>query len=117
MTEKDEPTASLRDNPLFLTQRAAQALIARCRKALRAEGIDDVNPAQLTILAAVEAHDGISATELAGVVSYEKSTLTPLLDKLEAAGHLLRARDRRTGACSGSSSRRRAASGGARRRP
>lgn len=93
----DKLAQTLRDNPIFLTQRAALALNARCRKALRAKGIDDVNPAQLTILAALETADGATATELSRLVMYEKSTLTPLLDKLEAAGHLLRARDPKDG--------------------
>ena len=93
----DKLALALRDNPIFLTQRAALALNARCRKALRAKGIDDVNPAQLAILAALEAADGATATELSRLVMYEKSTLTPLLDKLEAAGHLLRARDPKDG--------------------
>lgn len=87
------PTPTLRDNPIFLTQRAALALAARCRKALRARGISDVNPAQLSILAAVESADGTTATALSQIVLYEKSTLTPLLDKLETAGLILRARD------------------------
>jgi DNA-binding MarR family transcriptional regulator len=93
----DKLALALRDNPIFLTQRAALALNARCRKALKAKGIDDVNPAQLSILAALEASDGITATELSRVVMYEKSTLTPLLDKLEAAELLLRARDPKDG--------------------
>ncbi len=93
----DKLALALRDNPIFLTQRAALALNARCRKALKAKGIDDVNPAQLAILAALEAADGITATELARAVMYEKSTLTPLLDKLEGGGLLLRARDPKDG--------------------
>jgi|GEM_PF-1143192 len=96
MTAKALP-ASLRDNPIFLTQRAALALAARSRKALKARGIEDINPAQLSILAAIEEGDGTTATELSRVVMYEKSTLTPLLDKLEEAGLLLRARDPKDG--------------------
>jgi DNA-binding MarR family transcriptional regulator len=93
MTAKPALPASLRDSPLFLTQRAALALAARYRRALKARGIDDVNPAQLSILAALETDEGATATSLSHTVLYEKSTLTPLLDKLEAAGLILRARD------------------------
>jgi len=97
MTAKAALPPSLRDSPLFLTQRAALALAARCRKALKARGVDDVNPAQLSILAALEEEDGATATALSRAVMYEKSTLTPLLDKLEGAGLLLRARDPKDG--------------------
>lgn len=97
MTAKAELPSTLRDNPLFLTQRAALALAARCRKALKSKGIDDVNPAQLTILAALEEDEGVTATTLARTVKYEKSTLTPLLDKLEGAGLILRANDPKDG--------------------
>ncbi len=96
MTDKaDSP--GLRDNPLFLTQRASLALAARCRKALKDKGIDDVNPAQLAILTALESADGTTATALSRVVMYEKSTMTALLDKLEAAALVLRARDPKDG--------------------
>lgn len=93
----DKFSEALRESPLFLTTRAALALTARCRHALRAHGIDDINPAQLSILTALEAHDGATPTEIARVVMYEKSTLTPLLDKLEEAGLLVRARDPKDG--------------------
>jgi DNA-binding MarR family transcriptional regulator len=93
----DKPVSAFRDHPLFVTQRAALALAARYRKALRDKGIDDLNLAQLSILAEVEAHDGTTATAVARAVMYEKSTMTPLLDKLETAGHILRARDPKDG--------------------
>ena len=64
---------------------------------LKSKGIDDVNPAQLTILAALEEDEGVTATALARAVKYEKSTLTPLLDKLERAGLILRANDPQDG--------------------
>lgn len=91
MTGKAAP--ALRDNPIVLTQRLAQALQARCREAFREAGLDDVNLAQLTLLTAIEGDDGLSATALAQAADYEKSTLTPLLDRLEAAQLILRARD------------------------
>ena len=67
MTAKALPS-SLRDNPIFLTQRAALALAARSRKALKARGIEDINPAQLSILGALEEGDGTTATALSRVV-------------------------------------------------
>ncbi len=91
MTGKAAP--ALRDNPIVLTQRLALALQARCRQAFKDAGLDDVNLAQLALLTAIEGDDGLSATALAQVASYEKSTLTPLLDRLEASQLILRARD------------------------
>ncbi len=93
----DKLPDAVRESPLFLTTRAALALTARVRRALKIKGIDDVNPAQLAILSVLEAHEGISPTALAREVMYEKSTLTPLLDGLERAELLLRARDPRDG--------------------
>lgn len=88
---------AMRENPIFLTARAALALSARCRKALKGRGIDDVNPAQLAVLAALEAGDGMTPSQLARVVKYEKSTLTPLLERLETAALVVRAKDPRDG--------------------
>lgn len=89
--------AALRESPLFLTTRAALSLSVRARKALRARGIIDVNPAQLSILAALEDKDGVATTELARAIGLEKSTVTPLLDKLEAHQLVARARDPKDG--------------------
>ena len=88
---------AMRDDTLALTTRAATALQQRVRKALSERGFDDVNAAQLAILAAVEADEGITSTGLSRVVRYEKSTLTPLLDKLERAELIARARDPKDG--------------------
>lgn len=87
------PTETRRENPIFLTSRAALALSARCRKALKDRGIDDVNPAQLAVLAALERADGLTPSALARAVRYEKSTLTPMLERLEQAGLVVRAKD------------------------
>lgn len=83
----------LLEDPLFLTTRTAQALTAICRKALREAGVDDVNPAQLSLMSALALHEGLTPTELAREVMYEKSTLTPLIEKLEASGYLARMKD------------------------
>lgn len=93
----DTLPADLRESPLFLTARAALALTQQARKALRVAGIKDVNPAQLSILAMLDGGDGVTPSQIARTLMYEKSTLTPLLDKLEASGLLLRARDPKDG--------------------
>ncbi|MBL8604285.1 MAG: MarR family transcriptional regulator [Myxococcales bacterium] len=89
--------AALRESPLFLTTRAALMLSVRARKALRARGIVDVSPAQLSVLAALEDQDGVTVSALARTLELEKSTLSPLLDKLEAHDLLARARDPKDG--------------------
>jgi DNA-binding MarR family transcriptional regulator len=91
MTSRIPP--ELRDDPLFLTARTALALTARCRRALKEAGIEDVNPAQFSLLCALDTRDDFTPTELAREVRYEKSTLTPLLERLEQAGLMARARD------------------------
>ncbi|MBI5517324.1 MAG: MarR family transcriptional regulator [Deltaproteobacteria bacterium] len=85
------------EDPYFLTTRAATALHALCRKALRDAGVTDLNPAQLAVLAMLDEDEGRSATLLARRLHCEKSSLTPMLGKLEANGHLLRARDPKDG--------------------
>lgn len=90
-------TDALRENPIFLTARAALALSSRCRKALRGRGIDDVNPAQLAVLGALESAEGLTPSQLARAVKYEKSTLTPILEKLEAGALVVRSKDPKDG--------------------
>jgi DNA-binding MarR family transcriptional regulator len=86
-----------RENPIFLTARAALALSTRCRKALKGRGVDDLSPAQLGILAALEEKDGMTPSQLARAAKYEKSTLTPMLEKLEAAALVVRTKDPKDG--------------------
>ena len=52
----------------------------------------DINPAQGRILFALWEEDGIPIRELARRTSLGKSTLTSMLDRLEAAGHITRRR-------------------------
>lgn len=82
---------------MFLTTRAALELTARCKKALSEAGIHDVNPAQASILLALDRRQGITPTQIAHEVLYEKSTITPLLEKLSAAGLLSRVKDPKDG--------------------
>ncbi|MEZ4391823.1 MAG: MarR family transcriptional regulator [Polyangiales bacterium] len=93
----EKRTDVFRENPIFLTTRAALALAARCRRALKDRGVADVSPAQLAILASLDAKDGQTPTELARSAKYEKSSLTPMVDKLEKAGLVLRVKDPKDG--------------------
>ncbi len=57
---------------------------------LKQHGIDEINPAQGRIMFVLWREDGISINELAKRTSLKKSTLTSMLDRLEATGHLER---------------------------
>ncbi|MFX0163281.1 MAG: MarR family winged helix-turn-helix transcriptional regulator [Candidatus Hodarchaeota archaeon] len=79
-------------------QRAGGYLIAKIHqisnrifaKKLKEYEITDINPAQGRILFALWRKDGISINKLAKETSLSKSTLTPMLDRLENIGHLKR---------------------------
>ena len=51
----------------------------------------EINPAQGRIMFVLWSNDGIPIAELAKRTSLAKSTLTSMLDRLEEAGHLVRA--------------------------
>jgi DNA-binding MarR family transcriptional regulator len=57
---------------------------------LKAYGLDDINPGQGRILFALWKQDGVPIQELARRTQLGKSTLTSMLDRLEAAGFLKR---------------------------
>jgi DNA-binding MarR family transcriptional regulator len=68
-------------------------------KILKEYDIDQINPAQGRILFVLWKKDEIPISELAEKTQLSKSTLTSMLDRLEAAGHIIRIRskqDRRT---------------------
>ncbi|MHC4129397.1 MAG: MarR family winged helix-turn-helix transcriptional regulator [Planctomycetota bacterium] len=54
--------------------------------------VDEINPAQGRIMFVLWREDGISIRELAKRTALGKSTLTSMLDRLEASGHLRRVR-------------------------
>ena len=57
---------------------------------LRAHGIHEINPAQGRILFVLWENDGIAIEQLAKRTQLSKSTLTSMLDRLEADGFLVR---------------------------
>ncbi len=59
---------------------------------LKEHGVEEINPAQGRILFALWREDEIPISELAKRTSLEKSTLTAMLDRLEASGFLERVR-------------------------
>ena len=62
----------------------------RLAEKLRRFGLDQINPAQGRVLFVLWQEDGLPMTELARRTSLGKSTLTSMLDRLEAAGYLRR---------------------------
>lgn len=75
----------------FLIARIHQLAGRIFAQKLKDHQIDEINPAQGRILFVLWEQDGISISELAQKTSLSKSTLTSMLDRLEAAGHIERA--------------------------
>jgi DNA-binding MarR family transcriptional regulator len=57
---------------------------------LKEQGVEELNPAQGRIMFVLWRHDGIPITELARQTCLGPSTLTSMLDRLQAAGLLRR---------------------------
>jgi len=57
---------------------------------LKEYGIDEINPAQGRILFVLWENDGIPIRDLSARTMLEKSTLTSMLDRLEAMGYIQR---------------------------
>ena len=90
----DRLPKALRESPLFLTARAAQALTQRCREALAQAGFEDIGAPDLAVLAALEGlPDGENPSKLAKALRYEKSSLTPILVRLREAGLVAQVKD------------------------
>jgi DNA-binding MarR family transcriptional regulator len=60
---------------------------------LKAHGVDDLNPAQGRIIYELWKEDGVSQATLASRTRLDKSTLTLMLERLEAQGQLRRQAD------------------------
>jgi MarR family transcriptional regulator, organic hydroperoxide resistance regulator len=74
----------------FLVSKVHQTSGRIFARKLREHGIDEINPAQGRILFVLWKKDGIPIGELAAGTGLDKSTLTSMLDRLEAAGQLVR---------------------------
>ena len=57
---------------------------------LKEYGVEDINPAQGRIMFVLWQNDGIAINDLSKETSLSKSTLTSMLDRLEATGFLRR---------------------------
>src|SRR4051794_41895871 len=75
-----------------LLVRAGTAVARRQQRLLAGHGL---SPTALALLAALDVADGLSHRELAAELDVSPATLTPVVDALDAAGCLVRARDPR----------------------
>jgi len=74
----------------FLIAKIHQVAGRILARKLKEQGIDEINPAQGRIMFVLWREDGISINELAKRTALKKSTLTSMLDRLEASGHVER---------------------------
>ncbi|MCO1654700.1 MarR family winged helix-turn-helix transcriptional regulator [Pseudonocardia humida] len=89
MSEADDATAL----PWEVLLPRAGAAAARCHRSLLAD--HGLSPTALALLDQLDRRDGLSHRELAALLGRTPATLTPVVDALEEAGSIGRARDRR----------------------
>lgn len=89
--ERKEPQVEFGtlEDSIFFELRRAQWLVFQ---SLERRQVDRVTPGQTTILALVARNQGISQIDLARAVSIERSSLGEIVERLESAGLLRRAR-------------------------
>jgi DNA-binding MarR family transcriptional regulator len=83
------PTADV--DPLEVLLPRVGAAVARHQQRLAAR--DGLTPTAVAVLAALDPGDGPSHRELAARVGLSPATITPVLDRLEAAAEIRRERD------------------------
>jgi DNA-binding MarR family transcriptional regulator len=79
----------------FLLSRAAWAMNNYVNRILKERNLPDISVAYFAVLQALWENDGLSISDLGEKVQLEKSTMTSLIDRMEAAG-LLRREDHPT---------------------
>ncbi len=85
------------DKPGHLARRFQQIAVAIFHAEVEAAGYD-LTPVQYAALGAVEAHPNIDQVTLAGLIAFDRTTITGVIDRLVQKGLLLRqvnSRDRR----------------------
>ena len=70
----------------FLLSRATWAMNNSVNRMLRENGLADISVAYFAVLQALWEMDGLSISDLGEKVQLEKSTMTSLIDRMEAAG-------------------------------
>ncbi len=79
----------------FLLSRAAWAMNQYVNRMLKENGLEDISVTYFAVLLALWENDGIGITDLGERVQLEKSTMTSLIDRMQAA-RLLERRDHPT---------------------
>jgi DNA-binding MarR family transcriptional regulator len=74
----------------FLLSRGAWAMNNYVNRMLRERGLPDISVAYFAVLLALWEDDGLSISDLGEKVQLEKSTMTSLIDRMEAADLLRR---------------------------
>jgi DNA-binding MarR family transcriptional regulator len=74
----------------FLLSRATWAMNNAVNRMLRESGLGDISVAYFAVIQALWETDGLSISDLGEKVQLEKSTMTSLIDRMEAAGLLRR---------------------------
>ena len=74
----------------FLLSRAAWAMNNLVNRYLKENGLADISVSYFAVLNALWESDGLSISDLGEKVQLEKSTMTSLIDRMEAAGLLRR---------------------------
>jgi DNA-binding MarR family transcriptional regulator len=70
----------------FLLSRATWAMNNAVNRMLRENGLPDISVAYFAVLQALWETDGLSISDLGERAQLEKSTMTSLIDRMEAAG-------------------------------
>jgi DNA-binding MarR family transcriptional regulator len=74
----------------FLLSRGAWAMNNYVNRMLKERGLPEISVAYFAVLLALWEDDGLSISDLGEKVQLEKSTMTSLIDRMEAAGLLRR---------------------------
>lgn len=81
------PMAGLQAKPEYLIRRAQQIAVAIFLEECAAF---DLTPVQYAALVAIRTHPGIDATRVAGLIAFDRTTISGVLERLEAKGLLTR---------------------------
>ncbi|MCZ6605986.1 MAG: MarR family transcriptional regulator [Alphaproteobacteria bacterium] len=74
------------DAPSFLYYHLYRAQNRIAQDFADAIGPDEITPCQFNALCHIRTHPGMSQTQLSGAIGREKSTVTPIIDRLERRG-------------------------------
>jgi len=97
MTDREDGVTDNNDKPGHLARRFQQIAVAIFHAEVEAAG-HDLTPVQYAALSTIKTHPGIDQVTLAGLIAYDRTTITGVVDRLVQKGLLARqanSRDRR----------------------